>query len=184
MPKHLHPTSFNFGPGWAVVSVVGMSISNSPQSLLFLMPRSSLGGEKNKCPPPDHLAPFSVPSAEPWPPSRREAPGSAVRPWKGWGQQSVPVDAQVCVCNFLPVRKPLNPPRFCFRCSGPGGAGLSQVAWPHSGGEMPWTVLLFAAGELSPPGTPGPLPTPPTWPPLWGQKPARGCRPGAWRREP
>lgn len=51
-----------------------------------------------------------------------------------------------------------------------GHAGLSQIAWPNAGGVMPWTVLLFAAGEPDTPAPPlhcfthPPPPRPPTWP--------------------
>lgn len=70
----------------------------------------------------------------------------------GWGQESLLVPK--LVCNFLPPRKLYKPTLaspFSAVVSGWQGApdprGLGQLSQPYMGGEMPWTILLFASGE-------------------------------------
>lgn len=75
---------------------------------LVLPHAQEFSGEKQKTKKTTHWTIsfiFPLPSAEPWPLRNSEVPGSDVRPWKGWGGERVPFSAQVCVCNFLPMRK-------------------------------------------------------------------------------
>lgn len=55
------------------------------------------------------------------------------------------------VCNFLPQYKPTLASPFSTVVSGWQGApdprGLGRLSQLYMGGEMPWTILLFASGE-------------------------------------